>query len=102
MYLFLSLQCSNVLYIVLYSYISIACQYTGNIRIRGTPRKFEGLVQICINNNWHRLCDDSDNWNVDTATVVCKSLNFSGPGSKQMEKIMDRWMDGWMANKLMY
>ena len=82
--------------ISLSSYISIACSYTGSIRLVGTPRNFEGLVQGCINDQWHSLCDNSDNWNVDTATVVCKTLSFNGPGSKQMEKKLI--MDGWTIN----
>ncbi len=39
----------------------------------------EGRVEICHLNEYVAVCDDY--WNVQDAQVVCRQLNFSGPGN---------------------
>ena len=36
----------------------------------------EGRVQVCIDNNWGRVC--ADRWYDTDAIVACKQLGFSG------------------------
>ena len=38
----------------------------------------EGRVEICLSNEWGRICDD--NWSTNDADVVCGALGFSSTG----------------------
>uniref|UniRef100_A0A1X7T796 SRCR domain-containing protein n=1 Tax=Amphimedon queenslandica TaxID=400682 RepID=A0A1X7T796_AMPQE len=53
----------------------------GSVTLFGSTREYEGLVSVCYNDTWSVLCAGTDSrWNVDTATIVCRSLNYKGAG----------------------
>ena len=47
---------------------------TGQLRLAGGNIANEGRVEICINNEWGTVCDDS--WGANDATVVCQQLGY--------------------------
>jgi len=55
---------------------------TGQLRLMGGNIANEGRVEICVNNLWGTVCDDS--WGITDATVVCQQLGFSMQGHYQL------------------
>ena len=51
----------------------VACR-TGDLRLRGSESQGSGRVEVCIDNIWGTVCDDS--WSEVNARVVCKHLGF--------------------------
>ena len=49
----------------------------GAIRLRDGVNDREGRVEICNNNAWGTVCDDS--WGTNDALVACRQLRFT-PG----------------------
>ena len=58
---------------------SAACTY-GNVQLVGGTTPYDGRVELCINNAWGTVCDDS--WNSADATVVCRQLGYATTGCK--------------------
>ena len=64
-----------VIFVVIFSYV--VCS-DGDLRLVSGNVVNEGRVEICLNNVWGTICDDSFS-NVD-AEVVCRKLNYSTEG----------------------
>ena len=65
-----------------------ACQ-DGDARLRGGRYPQEGVVEICRNQQWGRVCDDY--WDKNDSTVVCRQLGFSEQGKS---------VQGWRLSKI--
>ena len=55
----------------------VICQ-DGEIRLAGGSTPYEGRVEICLNETWGTVCDNS--WDADDANVACGQLGFSRIG----------------------
>jgi len=51
---------------------------TGQLRLAGGNIPNEGRVEICNNNEWGTVCDES--WGTADATVVCRQLGYLTQG----------------------
>ena len=51
----------------------------GDIKLRGSTNSYEGRVEICNNNAWGTVCDNS--WSTSDARVACRELGFLSTGT---------------------
>ena len=68
------LFCMSIIYIPFLT----AC-VTGAVRLVGGSNAREGRVEICNNNQWGTVCDDS--WSTFDAIVTCRQLGFLTTGN---------------------
>ena len=59
-------------------HVKIVLCKTGQLRLAGANVENEGRVEICINNEWGTVCDNS--WGSADATVVCQQLGYLTQG----------------------
>ena len=57
----------------------------GELRLAGGYIANEGRVEICVNNEWGTVCDDS--WESNDATVVCRQLGYSTEGQQHFANL---------------
>ena len=66
---------NNLAFIHVCLWFSVAPQNNAAVRLAGGRNRYEGRVEIQLNQIWGTVCDDSfDN---REATVVCKQLGFN-------------------------
>lgn len=52
---------------------------SGEVRLVGGINETEGRVEICLNNEWGTVCDQT--WNDTDASVVCRQLELGSNGN---------------------
>ena len=59
------------------SSVGISCN-NGDIRLASGSAENEGRVEVCYNDQWGTVCDNS--WSSIDARVVCRQLGYPAPG----------------------
>ena len=52
---------------------------SGDVRLSDSSHRYEGRVEVCVNNAWGTVCDD--HWDVLEGNLVCQQLGFQPFGT---------------------
>ena len=59
------------------SHVTVSNCTTGDVRLVNGSTQYEGRVEICMNEVWGSVCDNS--WDSSSyASVICKQLGYQG------------------------
>lgn len=57
----------------------------GDVRLAGGSSNQEGIVEVCRNEEWGRVCDDE--WDRNESSVVCRQLGFPEEGKLTVNQL---------------
>ena len=69
---FVSVKFPPIVCVLICDFLLVCVQ--GDIRLVGGATEFEGRVEVCVDNAWGTVCDDS--WGVADGNIVCRQLSY--------------------------